>query len=94
MAAAARDRSRRIVRRNLPAVRGVGGVAVSGDGVTPSGIHVRNELALQYRDHVFQQEFAFLEPADPELVDHGVFLQAIDQVVEISVANSELSQSL
>ena len=59
-----------------------------------SGIHVRDELALEHGDHVLKQQLALLESADAELVHHGVVLQAIDQVVEISVTYPEFTQSL
>ena len=44
--------------------------------------------ALERGDHVFEEEFAFLEPAYPQLVDHGIVLQAVYQVVEITVADT------
>jgi hypothetical protein len=54
-------------------------------------LHVRNEFALQRHDHVLEQELALLEPADTELIDHGVVLQAVDQVVEVPVTDAELT---
>jgi len=62
-----------------------------GDHRPLSGIQIGNHFALECRDHVFQQEFALLEPADAQLIDHWVVLQAIDKVVEVPVTDSQLT---
>lgn len=58
------------------------------------GVEIRNHVALKIYDHIFQEQFPFLESSYAKLVDHGVVLQAINKVVEISMTDAQLSQTI
>ena len=59
-----------------------------------SSVQVWYQLALERRDHVLDQEFAFLQAPDTQLIDHRVVLQPVNQVVEISVTDAQFTQSV
>lgn len=58
-----------------------------------SGIEVRDEFAFHRSDHVFDQKLALFQATNSQLVNHRVVLQAIDQVVKISVTDPQLAKS-
>lgn len=55
-------------------------------------VQIRNQFTFKRHDHVFQQQLAFLQAPDSQLVDHRVMLQSVDQVIEVPVTNPQFSQ--
>jgi len=58
-----------------------------------SGVHIGNERTLKSRDRVFERKPAFFQSSNAQLVDHGVVRQFVDQVVEIAVIDTQLTES-
>jgi hypothetical protein len=60
-------------------------------GICPRlGADVGLELALEHGDLVFDEEFAFLESLQLDLVLGGALCQAGDYVIEVSVLGMQL----
>ena len=60
--------------------------------MTASGIHVRDKFTLERRNHVLKYKSTLLESSNPELVDHGIMRQRVDQVVEVAVRDAQFPQ--
>ena len=57
-------------------------------------VEIRNQFALERRNHVFQDELALLESAYAQLINHRVMLQPDDKIIEIPVTDAQLPQML
>ena len=56
-------------------------------------VQIRNQLTLERSDHVFEKQLALFEAANAELIHHWVVLKPVDQIVEVSVTDAQLTES-
>src|SRR6185437_3873017 len=60
----------------------------------PSGVQIRNQLAFEARDLVFEDQLAFLQTLQLQLVDMKIEREASDDLVEVPVLDAQLAQLL
>src|SRR5690348_7200991 len=60
----------------------------------PSGVQVRNQLALEPGDLVFEHQLALLQPLQLQLIDVQIEREARDDLVQVPVLDTQLSQLL
>jgi hypothetical protein len=58
-----------------------------------SCVEIRNELAFQSRDLIFEQELATFEAFHLKFVDLEIHAEARNDVVEIAVLDAKLAQA-
>jgi len=56
------------------------------------GVEIWDQLTFHPYDHVFKDQSPFFQPADTQLIDHGVMGQAVDQIIEISVTYAQFTE--
>lgn len=56
-----------------------------------SGVQIRYQFTFEPNNHVLQDQSPFFQPANSQLVDHGIVGQAVNQVVEISVTDTKFT---
>lgn len=56
-------------------------------------VQIRNELAFQLRDHIFQQQFTFLEATHLQFVAAGRAGHARYRRVEIAMLDTQVDQT-
>lgn len=56
-------------------------------------IQVRNKLALQALDHVFEHQPTFFQAPQHDVIDIRVFRQVVDDVIQIAMFDPQISQS-
>ena len=57
-----------------------------------SGVEIWNQFTFHSNDHVFKDQSPFFQPADSQLVNHGIMGQAVNQIIEISVTYAQFAE--
>lgn len=60
--------------------------------VNPSRIQIGNLLALQFRDHVLEQQFALLQAFELQLVVLRIRAKTHDRIVQIAMFDTQFNQ--
>ena len=55
-------------------------------------VQIRYEFAFHPYDHVFKDQSPFFQPANTQLIDHGVMRQAVYQIIEVSVTYAQFPE--
>lgn len=55
-------------------------------------VQIRYQLTFHPNDHVFKDQSPFFQPADTQLIDHGIMGQAVNQIIEVSVTYAQFPE--